>query len=70
MLVQTASDMDRCAATFATTAYVIANMEQRLPRDGPYPVDPSSAPRMASSLLPLFTCMVCLINLVSAAKTH
>ena len=51
MLVQTASDMDRCAATFAVTAYVIANMEERLPRSGDYPVEPSVATSVSSSHL-------------------
>ena len=40
MTVQDPAEMDRCAAVFAVTAYVIANLPQRLPRDGEYPSVP------------------------------
>ena len=32
MTVQTSDEMDRCAATFAVHAFVIANCENELPR--------------------------------------
>ena len=37
MSIEDPDELDRCACVFAVSAYVVANMEQRLPRDGDYP---------------------------------
>ena len=37
MSIEDPDELDRCACVFAVSAYVVANMEQRLPREGDYP---------------------------------
>ena len=37
MEVQDPAEMDRCAAVFTVAAYVVANLEERLPLSGDYP---------------------------------
>ena len=39
MTVEDSDALDRCSALFTVAAYVVANLEDMLPREGDYPDD-------------------------------
>ena len=71
MTVQDPAEMDRCAAVFAVAAYVIANLPQRLPRDGDYPtvdVEPDGAALVTSQVVMIMVCLT--FALLFAKRNH
>ena len=53
MTVEDPDELDRCSSLFTVAAYVVANLDEKLPREGAYPSDglpPNSAPYIPNRL--------------------
>ena len=50
MMVEDSDELDRCSALFTVAAYVVANLDDQLPREGEYPDDGIYPPASAASV--------------------
>ena len=48
MTVEDPDELDRCSALFTVAAYVVANLDEKLPRTGEYPYSDTPFPSSAA----------------------